>query len=98
MLFRSILRDNNLDVTNEEIREQMKQEVMQYFGQMGNADQMDWIDGYLDRMMKDEKHVDATYRRIISEKMFTWAAEQVKPKDKKVTPEELNALQHHHHH
>ena len=49
-------------------------------------------------MMKDEKHVDATYRRIISEKMFTWAAEQVKPKDKKVTPEELNALQHHHHH
>lgn len=92
-----LLRDNNLDVTNEEIREQMKQEVLQYFGQITVADQLDWIDGYLDRMMKDEKHVDATYRRIISEKMFKWAESQVKPKEKKVSPEELNALQHHHH-
>lgn len=93
-----ILRDNNLDVSNEELRDQMKQEVLQYFGQVASADQMDWLDGYLDRMMKDEKHVDATYRRIISEKMFKWAEGQVKAKDKKVTPEELNALQHHHHH
>jgi trigger factor len=49
-------------------------------------------------MIKDEKHVESTYRKLITEKMFKWAEEQVKPKKKSVTPEELNALQHNHQH
>jgi len=62
------------------------------------AEDLSWLDSYLDRMMKDEKQVDATYRRIISEKMFQWAETQVKPEEKKVTIDELNAMQHHHSH
>jgi len=93
-----ILKDNNLEVADAEIKEHMKKEVLGYFGQSAPAEDMDWLASYIDRMMKDEKHVDTTYRKIISEKMFNWAEEQVKPKKKSVTPEELNALQHHHHH
>lgn len=93
-----LLREQNLDVSDSELRQHMKNEVLGYFGQMEGAEGMDWINSYLDRMMKDEKHVESTYRKLITEKMFKWAEEQVKPKKKSATPEELNALQHNHQH
>jgi trigger factor len=49
-------------------------------------------------MMKDEKQVDASYRRLITDKLFAWAESQVKPAEKEVTPEELTGMQHHHGH
>lgn len=93
-----LIRENSLDVTAEELKENMRNEVMRYFGQMNMGDDMSWLDSYIDRMMKDEKQVDATYRRLITEKLFTWMEGQTKPAEKTVTPEELTAMQHHHHH
>ena len=90
--------DNRLDVSQEEIREYMKNEVSRYFGQMNLGENMDWLDGYVDRMMKDEKQLEATYRKASAEKLFNWLVSQVEPVEKTVTPDELNAMQHHHHH
>lgn len=93
-----IIVDNKLEVTQDDLRAHMKEEVMRYFGQMNMGEDMSWLDSYLDRMMKDEKQVDATYRRMITERLFDFVEKQVKTKDKKVTPEELNGLQHNHQH
>ncbi len=93
-----LMKQNNIDVTEAELKESMKAEVMRYFGQMNMGEDMSWLDSYIDRMMKDEKQVDATYRRLITEKLFTWMESQTKPKEKKVTAEELTAMQHNHHH
>ncbi len=93
-----LVTDNKLDVSQDELRNHMKEEVMRYFGQMNMGDDTGWLESYIDRMMKDEKHVDTTYRRLITEKLFNWAAAQVKPKEKKVTAEELAAMQHNHQH
>lgn len=93
-----LIRDNSLEVTMEDIRENMRTEVMRYFGQMNLGDDAGWLDSYLDRMMKDEKHVDQTYRRAITEKLFSWMQTQVKPSEKTVTPEELTGMQHNHSH
>ena len=93
-----IIVDNKLEVTQDDLRAHMKNEVMGYFGQMNIGEDMSWLDSYLDRMMKDEKQVDATYRRMITERLFEFVEKQVKTKDKKVTPDELNAMQHNHHH
>src|SRR5262249_29920744 len=84
-----LIKDNNLEVTPEELKENMRNEVMRYFGQMNMGEDMSWLDSYIDRMMKDEKQVDATYRRLITEKMFNWMESQTKPKEKKVTADEL---------
>jgi trigger factor len=46
--------------------------------------------------MKDEKQLDATYRRLITEKLFGYVETQTKPTEKKVTVEELLASQHKH--
>jgi trigger factor len=91
-----IIKENKLEVKDEEIRESMREEVSRYFGQMSMGQDMSWLDSYLDRMMKDEKQLDATYRRLITEKLFGYVETQTKPTDKKVTVEELLATQHKH--
>lgn len=91
-----IIRDNKLEVSDEELRENMKNEVMQYFGQMNMAGDMSWLDTYVDRMMKEDKQVDSSYNRLITNKLFVWAESQISPLQKDVTPEELTAMQHHH--
>ncbi len=93
-----LITENKLDVTDEELRDHMKQEVARYFGNMNMGEDTSWLESYIDRMMKDEKQVDATYRRLVTEKLFNFAASQTKPKEKKVTAEELTAMQHNHHH
>jgi hypothetical protein len=37
---------------------------MRYFGGMSLGEDTSWLDSYVDRMMKDEKQVEASYRRI----------------------------------
>ncbi|MEO6404190.1 MAG: trigger factor [Ferruginibacter sp.] len=93
-----IIKENNLDVSQEELRESMRTEVMRYFGQMNMTEDLSWLDSYLDRMMKDEKQVDATYRRLVTEKLFNWVAQQVSPIEKTVTAEELSGMMHNHQH
>ena len=93
-----LIKENKLEVTDEELREYMKVEVMRYFGTMNLGEDTSWIESYIDRMMKDEKQLDASYRRLINEKLFGWIEAQVKAKEKIVTPEELAAMQHHHEH
>jgi trigger factor len=93
-----LIQDNKLQVTNEELREYMKVEVMRYFGTMDMGGDTSWIESYIDRMMKDEKQVDSSYRRLITEKLFSWIETQVKPKEKEVTAEELAGMMHNHQH
>jgi trigger factor len=93
-----LIKENNLEVSEEELRESMKKEILQYFGQMKMDGDTSWIESYVDRMMKDEKQVDGSYRRLITDKLFAWAESQVKPSEKEVTPEELTGMQHHHNH
>lgn len=93
-----LIKENGLEVGNEELREYMKIEVMRYFGSMNMGEDTSWIESYIDRMMKDEKQVDASYRRLITDKLFNWIEVQAKAKEKEVSAEELTAMQHHHAH
>jgi trigger factor len=93
-----IIKENNLEVSEEELRNNMKKEIMGYFGQMNLGEDADWLESYIDRMMKDEKQVDSSYRRLITEKLFSWLETQVTPEEKEISSEEFLALQHHHHH
>jgi trigger factor len=92
-----IIKENHLEVTPEELKASMKAEVMQYFGNMSLGEDTSWLDSYVERMMKDEKQVDNSYRRLVTNKLFNWAESQATPTEKEVTREELSGLQHHHH-
>ncbi|MBS1510735.1 MAG: trigger factor [Bacteroidetes bacterium] len=93
-----LIHDNGLQVSNEELREYMKNEIMRYFGTVSLGDDNSWIESYIDRMMKDEKQVDSSYRRLITDKLFNFLESKVTPKTKEVTGEELNGMMHNHHH
>ncbi len=93
-----IIKDNSLNVAADDLKASMRAEVMQYFGNMSMGEDTGWLDSYIDRMMKDEKHVDTTYRRLITDKLFNWAEGQVSPKEKEVTGTELTGMMHNHHH
>jgi trigger factor len=95
-----IIKENKLEVSVEELKTSMKAEIMRYFGgmSMGMGDDTSWLDSYVDRMMKDEKQIDASYRRLVTDKLFTWAQSETKPEEKAVTGEELAAMQHNHQH
>ena len=93
-----IIKENNLDVSEEELRNNMKEEISRYLGQMSMGEDTSWLDSYVDRMMKDEKQVDASYRRLITEKLFNWLETQVTPEEKEISSEEFLKMQEHHYH
>ena len=93
-----IIKENNLEVSEEELRNSMKDEISRYLGQMTMGEDNSWLDSYVDRMMKDEKQVDASYRRLITEKLFAWIEAQVTPEEKEISSEEFLKMQEHHHH
>ena len=93
-----IIKDNKLEVSPEELKDSMREEISRYFGQMNLGENVSWLDSYVDRMMKDEKQVDASYRRLITEKLFKWLEAQVTPEEKEISSEEFLEMQHNHHH
>jgi len=97
-----IVKDNNIEVTPEEIRDHIAQEVMSYFGASGMQGDMSWLGSYVDRLAQDKQQVENTYRRIISQKVFEKVESQVTPKEESISAEAFQQLQqehdHHHHH
>jgi|LakMenEpi03Aug12_release.lakeMendotaPanAssembly.Ray.scaffolds.fasta_scaffold04237_6 trigger factor len=93
-----IVRENNLDVSPEEMKDYMRQQIMGYFGGMSLDGNVEWLDSYVDRMMKDEQQLDSSYRRLITEKIFNWAATKVKTSEKPTTTDEFMKMQAKHNH
>ncbi|MBX9782050.1 MAG: trigger factor [Chitinophagaceae bacterium] len=94
-----IINENQLRVTNEELKESFKQQIMGYFGNMNLAEgNMEWMDQYVEGLMKDEQQVDGAYRRIITEKVFNWAEGEVKREEKLISAEEFIKMNEEHQH
>jgi trigger factor len=96
-----IVQDNGIQVNPDEIRAFAKQQLFSYMGGANLSDDQPWVADYVEKMMKDRKYVEDAYTRIQTQKIFEWAAGQVKPTDKKISAEEFTKMveehQHHHH-
>ena len=93
-----IVKENNLDVNPEELKEYMRQQILGYFGGMSMDGNIEWLDSYVDRMLKDEQQVESSYRRLITEKLFGWAEHQINAQEKPISSEEFLKLQEQHNH
>jgi trigger factor len=91
-----IVKENDLEVNPGDMRDHMRQQIMGYFGGMSMEGNMDWLDSYIDRMMKDEQQLDSAYRRLITEKIFTWAEGKVKADEKTIKADDFMKLQEKH--
>ncbi|HRP91090.1 MAG TPA: trigger factor [Edaphocola sp.] len=95
-----LIKDNNLEVTLDEIKDEMKDRVMAYFG--NSATDAPWLEDYIEKMTKDEKTLNETYRRLLSDKIFEATAQKLEVKEQSISLEDFQKLpsaheQHHHH-
>lgn len=94
-----IVKNNQIDVSPDEIKDHIAMEVLNYFGASGlQGGDMSWLDSYIDRLTKDKQQVESAYRKVISKKVFEKAESQVTPEEKSVTVEEFQKLQSAHAH
>ncbi|MFT3936726.1 MAG: trigger factor [Chitinophagaceae bacterium] len=95
-----LVKNNNIEVKQEDLREFAKQQLFSYMGGANLGEDQPWVNDYIDRMMKDKKFVEDSYHRIQTDKVFGWAETQVKPTEKDITAEAFTKMQeeHHHHH
>jgi trigger factor len=94
-----IVRENQIEVTPDDIRGFALHQLMGYMGMQGGLDQP-WVAEYVNRMMKDRKFVEDTVHRIQTDKVLGWTESQVTPTEKPISREEFLHMQeeHQHHH
>jgi trigger factor len=93
-----IVQEQGLNVGRDEIRDEMRKQVMGYFGSMSLDGNFEWLDSYIDRMLQDEQQVESTYRRVITEKIFQWAETQVTPQAQPISVEDFTKILKEHEH
>ena len=93
-----IVQNNNIQVDPDEIRVFAKQQLFSYMSGANLGDDQPWVTDYVEKMMKDRKYVEDSYNRIQTQKIFEWAATQVKPSDKEISAEEFTKMVEAHHH
>lgn len=93
-----LIRDNSIQVSLDEVMSDVKTRVMAYFG-MQSDDDAPWMESYMEKMSKDEKTMDETYRRLLFDKLFLKLEEVLEVKQEEVSEEEFSKLPtaHHHH-
>lgn len=99
-----VMKDNNIDVSFDEVNKDIKTRVLQYFG-LGpdQEDDAPWMESYMAKIAKDEKMMDETYRRLLFEKLFKFLETQFQVEEKDIDEEAFFKLEdahaaHHHHH
>jgi len=96
-----LIVENNINVSFEEVNEDIKARVLAYFG-MQNSDDAPWMDGYMQKIAKDEKTLNETYQRLMFDRLFQFLHTQFNITEKSISEEEFFKLQdphatHHHH-
>lgn len=99
-----LIIDNNISVSRDEVLDDMKARVLAYFGLAPDmADDAPWLEEYMNKVVKDDKTMDETYRRLLFDKLFAFLETKFKLVDKDIDEESFFKLQnahdeHHHHH
>lgn len=93
-----IAREQNIDVSQEDVKEYAKKQLFGYMGMQGLGDDQPWVEDYLNRMMQDRKFVEDSFFRLRAEKIFDWAESQVQKEEQPISEEQFGAeLQKHQH-
>jgi trigger factor len=97
-----LIMDNNIQVSMEDVNADIKGRVLAYFG-IEAGDEAPWMEGYMQKIAKDEKTLNETYQRLMFDKLFQFLHTQFAISEQTVSEEEFMKLSdphtaHHHHH
>ncbi len=86
-----IVADNNLQVTYDEVFNDIRGRVLAYFG-MEAGDEAPWMESYMQKVAKDEKTLNETYRQLMFARLFQFLQTKFNVQEKEITEEEFFKL------
>ncbi len=97
-----LIVENNINVSFEEVNEDIKNRVLAYFG-IQAGEEAPWMDGYMQKIAKDEKTLNETYQRLMFDRLFQFLHTQFNITEQSISEEDFFKLQdphaaHHHAH
>lgn len=97
-----LIRDNSISVSREDVINDMKSKVLAYFG-MDSDEDAPWMESYMEKMSKEEKTMNETYRQMLFGKLFEFLKTKFVITEKEVDEKEFLSLgsaheAHHHNH
>lgn len=97
-----IIGEAGINVTKEDIIADMRGKVLAYFG-LQDADEAPWMDSYMQKMEKEEKTMNETYRQILFQRLFDYLQTKFVIDEKEISEQEFFKLPsphdaHHHAH
>jgi trigger factor len=92
-----LINENEIKVSPDDIKESAKKQIMGYMN-IQSSEEAPWLESYTDSMLKDKKFIENTYYQLQLTGLFSLLEKQVNIVEETVTPEQLNAMQHHHSH
>lgn len=99
LISEKIMRDQKIEVKQDELRAFAQAQLFSYMGgMMPNDTEQPWVNDYIDRMMKDRKYVEDAYNRIQSQKVFEWAETQIRPVAQQISAEDFSKMVNEHQH
>ncbi|GAB4094184.1 trigger factor [Flaviaesturariibacter terrae] len=96
-----IATDAGIKVEQEDLRSFAKQQLLGYMGGQVLDTESEWVNDYVNRMMKDRKYIDDAYNRIQTEKIFQWMESQANTTPEPISREafvKMNESHNHEHH
>lgn len=85
-----ILKDNNIEITHEELRSSYANKIRGYFGGMPIDD--NFINSLVDKAMDDEKQFNDLYEDVMTEKVFNAMKASATVVDKPISVDEFNSV------
>ena len=100
LILDKIARENNIEVTADDIKDFAKQQLLGYMGMQTIDESQPWIADYISRMLQDRRFVEDAVHRIRTDKVLSWSELQVKPEEKEISRDAFSKMQeeHQHHH
>jgi trigger factor len=85
-----ILKDANVEITDEDLKEFYANKIKGYFGGMPIDDS--FIDSLVDKVLKDEKQFGELYEEVLTEKLFSTIKSAIKIANKSISVDEFNSV------
>jgi trigger factor len=100
LILDKITRENNIDISADDIKIFAKHQLFNYMGGQIVDENQPWVTDYINRMAQDKRFVEDAVHRIQTDKALNWAETQTNPEVKELSREDFEAMQneHQHHH
>lgn len=98
LISEKIIKENNIQVTPDELRHFARQQLFEYMGVPAGGEDQPWVHSYVEKMMSDRNYVEDAFHRIQTQKTIEWAASQVSATEQETSLEDFLKIQQEHQH